>query len=221
MIGTPAIFVKMAGCPFDCDFCDSKSEWNARYSSPFEDIMRKRGRYAAMPVDVIAEHIYELVDANEDLPMVVFNGGEPLAQAEELAYLVALIRERYSNARFQVETSGGKCDGVTWIQRYPAFFHMIWLTVSPNERVEPDDKLFWRAKELRFLVHQFNEDWASGLCNIANKMTQLTFQPLRTYAANGIIDPESYHKNLQAATRLAHKWMGRVSVQSTVLGDIR
>ena len=60
-VGTPAVFVRLAGCNLNCRFCDT--DYSVRF-------------FASIP-DVVAR-VREL---GQDCPMVVLTGGEPFAQA--------------------------------------------------------------------------------------------------------------------------------------------
>jgi 7-carboxy-7-deazaguanine synthase len=81
--GTPAVFVRLAGCNLACDFCDTD------YSTKF---------FAS--VDEVVERIREI---GGDCPMVVLTGGEPLAQAETPALIEAL---RKDGRRVHIESNG-------------------------------------------------------------------------------------------------------------------
>ncbi len=81
--GTPAVFVRLAGCNLACDFCDTD------YSLKF----------LASPQDVV-ERVRELAG---DCPMVILTGGEPLAQRETLVLIDAL---RADGRRVHIESNG-------------------------------------------------------------------------------------------------------------------
>ncbi|HEX3369725.1 MAG TPA: 7-carboxy-7-deazaguanine synthase QueE [Candidatus Cybelea sp.] len=81
--GTPAVFVRLAGCNLACDFCDTD------YSMKF---------FAS--VDEVVARVRE---AGGDCPMVVLTGGEPLAQAETPPLIEALRRD---GRRVHVESNG-------------------------------------------------------------------------------------------------------------------
>jgi 7-carboxy-7-deazaguanine synthase len=81
--GTPAVFVRLAGCNLACDFCDTD------YSTKF---------FAG-----IDEVVARVRDAGGDCPMVVLTGGEPLAQAQTPALIDALRRD---GRRVHVESNG-------------------------------------------------------------------------------------------------------------------
>lgn len=81
--GTPAVFVRLAGCNLSCDFCDTD------YSLKF---------FAS--VDQVVARVRE---AGGDCPMVILTGGEPLAQSESLALIDALRRD---GRRVHIESNG-------------------------------------------------------------------------------------------------------------------
>ena len=81
--GTPAVFVRLAGCNLACDFCDTD------YSTKF-----------FADVDRIVATVREI---GRDCPMVVLTGGEPFAQAETPALIEAL---RADGRRVHVESNG-------------------------------------------------------------------------------------------------------------------
>ena len=81
--GTPAVFVRLAGCNLACDFCDTD------YATKF---FASAGEVVSM-----------VRSAGGDCPMVVLTGGEPLAQAESLALIEALQRD---GRRVHVESNG-------------------------------------------------------------------------------------------------------------------
>ena len=81
--GTPAVFVRLAGCNLSCDFCDTD--------------------YALKRIMSVEQVLAAVRDAGGDCPMVILTGGEPLAQ-EEATVLVDALRER--GRRVHVESNG-------------------------------------------------------------------------------------------------------------------
>ena len=81
--GTPAVFVRMAGCNLSCDFCDTD------YSLKF---------FAS--VDEVVARVRE---TGGDCPMVILTGGEPLVQSETQALIEAL---RCDERRVHIESNG-------------------------------------------------------------------------------------------------------------------
>jgi 7-carboxy-7-deazaguanine synthase len=81
--GTPAVFVRLAGCNLACDFCDTDYSMKA---------------FAA--VDDVVRIVREL---GGDCPAVILTGGEPLAQSETPALIEALRRD---GRRVHIESNG-------------------------------------------------------------------------------------------------------------------
>ena len=81
--GTPAVFVRLAGCNLACDFCDTD--------------------YALKFVAGIADVVARVRAEGGDCPMVILTGGEPLAQSAAPALIDAL---RADGRRVHVESNG-------------------------------------------------------------------------------------------------------------------
>jgi 7-carboxy-7-deazaguanine synthase len=81
--GTPAVFVRLAGCNLACDFCDT--DYATKSFASVDDV-----------VEIVRA-------AGGDCPMVVLTGGEPLAQAETLILIDALRRD---GRRVHIESNG-------------------------------------------------------------------------------------------------------------------
>jgi organic radical activating enzyme len=81
--GTPAVFVRLAGCNLNCRFCDT--DYSLR-------------EYASVPQ--IVARVREL---GGECPMVILTGGEPLAQRESSSLIEALRRD---GRRVHIESNG-------------------------------------------------------------------------------------------------------------------
>ncbi|MDQ6929083.1 MAG: 7-carboxy-7-deazaguanine synthase QueE [Candidatus Eremiobacteraeota bacterium] len=81
--GTPAVFVRLAGCNLSCDFCDTD--------------------YSLKRLAPVAEIVAQVRQAGGDCPMVILTGGEPLAQRETFALIEAL---RADGRRVHIESNG-------------------------------------------------------------------------------------------------------------------
>ncbi len=81
--GTPAIFVRLAGCNLACEFCDTD--------------------YATKSFASIGEIVANVREIGGDCPMVVLTGGEPLAQTETPELIESLHRD---GRRVHVESNG-------------------------------------------------------------------------------------------------------------------
>ncbi|HEX3466572.1 MAG TPA: 7-carboxy-7-deazaguanine synthase QueE [Candidatus Elarobacter sp.] len=81
--GTPAVFVRLAGCNLSCTFCDTD--------------------YALAFVATVDEVVARVRELGGDCPMVILTGGEPLAQRETGALIDAL---RADGRRVHIESNG-------------------------------------------------------------------------------------------------------------------
>lgn len=81
--GTPAVFVRLAGCNLSCDFCDTD--------------------YSLKRLASVSEILASVRAAGADCPMVILTGGEPLAQSATLALIEAL---RADGRRVHIESNG-------------------------------------------------------------------------------------------------------------------
>ncbi len=82
-VGTPAVFVRLAGCNLNCRFCDT--DYSLKFVAP------------------VAEVVARVRETGGGCPMVVLTGGEPLAQREALELIDAL---RADGRRIHVESNG-------------------------------------------------------------------------------------------------------------------
>lgn len=81
--GTPAVFVRLAGCNLACTFCDTD--------------------YALKQLRSVGDVVRAVRHAGGACPMVALTGGEPLAQAESSDLIEAL---RGDGRRVHVESNG-------------------------------------------------------------------------------------------------------------------
>lgn len=81
--GSPAVFLRLAGCNLHCNWCDTKHSW---------------GRGIAM-----AEHELAARINSYNSPGLVITGGEPLMQAEAIEQLLTLLPQELF---VEIETNG-------------------------------------------------------------------------------------------------------------------
>ena len=81
--GTPAVFVRLAGCNLSCDFCDT--DYSLKFLASVEDVVAR------------------VREIGGTCPMVILTGGEPLAQSETGELIEALRRD---GRRVHIESNG-------------------------------------------------------------------------------------------------------------------
>jgi 7-carboxy-7-deazaguanine synthase len=95
--GTPAYFIRIAGCDVGCVWCDVKDSWDAE-------------RHPLWPIEQLVTNV-----ANSGAPICVITGGEPAMY--DLSALTEGLHKK--NIKTHIETSGvyaltGKWDWVTF-----------------------------------------------------------------------------------------------------------
>lgn len=137
--GTPAIFIRLQGCPVGCPWCDTKHTWPEAPGTPvpFNELVQKSSSSPAW-ANASTDEILAYINRFPTIPLVVITGGEPLAQ--DIYNLVCAIIN--SDRHVQVETSGTH--------------HVIvppstWVTVSPKIDMPGALPIKWQA------IHRANE----------------------------------------------------------------
>jgi len=108
-LGKPSVFVRTQGCNLRCDFCDTKYTWN-----------EKEGK--SMTENEVANEIDKY-----GCKHVVFTGGEPALQIDEIVQVIDMIDTLGLFYTFEIETNGTidfseKCD----------YFNLV--TISPKQQ---------------------------------------------------------------------------------------
>ena len=107
-IGKPVIFVRTSGCNLTCNWCDTFYTWN------FDDIPRKNPHLTQAPVKredyvkemTVDEVVEYIIKISNGVHSVVFTGGEPTLQQDDLAKVATKLREYDPNWYFEIETNG-------------------------------------------------------------------------------------------------------------------
>jgi organic radical activating enzyme len=122
--GTPAVFIRGAGCNLACAFCDTDFSLKERRAP--RDILEEISRYPAR--------------------FVVLTGGEPTIQAAGFRALTALLQQ--NGYTVTMETNGTSADtlGVDWVTVSPKLSQGgEWVLRAGNEL-----KLVYEGQDLAF-----------------------------------------------------------------------
>jgi 7-carboxy-7-deazaguanine synthase len=199
--GTPAVFIRMQGCPVGCGWCDTKHTWavnESRAVSPGAMLAKRADEadsasFAWMTVDELLRTV-EAFEARH----VVITGGEPCLY--NLAPLTAYLRGMPRTV--QIETSG--------THEVAACRHGVFVTVSPKYDMAGGfkvlDSVLERADEFKFPVGRIRDviTLRERIAPIARRRNvPLWLQPLST-------SPAATRLCIEAAT--AYGW--RLSVQT-------
>lgn len=117
--GTPAVFVRLQGCPVGCPWCDTKHTWmtHPNDETRLTEILTKEkdsGRYVRLTAEELHTEIRKFKARH-----VVLTGGEPCMY--DLTHLTTLlVQDGYT---VQIETSG-----TFEVRVHP----QAWVTVSPK-----------------------------------------------------------------------------------------
>ena len=134
LAGSPATFIRFAGCNLKCPFCDTQHE-KVNIVADEQDILREIAGSA----------------------MVVLTGGEPTIQSDFLE-LMQFLTGRTRGITIAVETNGSNPYDIAAV----AFRPWVHVTVSPKlyNEVEARSALF--ASEMKF-VYDESHPWEKWL----------------------------------------------------------
>ncbi len=85
LVGTPALFLRLARCNLRCPWCDTKYSWEGGREVKVDDLAK------------------EIIEAS--LPLVVITGGEPLLQQRGVREIIEKSIELGYDGIFQIETN--------------------------------------------------------------------------------------------------------------------
>ena len=135
LAGVPSVFVRLAGCPLRCRWCDTKYAWDPMAGQEYS--------------------VTEIVQAVQQRPckFVVITGGEPMINAD----LPQLVRElKNAEKHITIETAG-----IAFIQDLPCDLMSISPKLSNSTPTDPElaavhEKSRLDTSVLRQLVDSYN-----------------------------------------------------------------
>lgn len=143
--GTPAVFIRLAGCNLACPWCDTPAPKEVLKMSPA----------------TIIEQVEELLSKsgkNRSSVLLVITGGEPTIQ--DYYQLVTSLKAAFPHNPLSMETNGRVCHEYDFYFLRKAFG--MWATVSPKFGIDKNIESYfgdgrWRGDELK-VVFDTKED---------------------------------------------------------------
>lgn len=135
-VGTPCVFVRLAGCNLQCPGCDTDYTTDRRFVS----------------VGQLYDECKKTTKRNLDL--VVLTGGEPFRQPAVAEFVRQML---YSGYRIQVETNGS-----LFVEDFPWASSRLTVVCSPKTPVL-NERLMPRIKVLKYVIRAGEVDDVDGL----------------------------------------------------------
>lgn len=141
--GYPAVIVRLAGCNLRCKWCDT----------PYSLEVNKNGILTYTPKEV-----FDKIVMFEGVNFVLFTGGEPLLQRDELVFLAGMLQYE-TNKTLILETSGS----VALDNEVLSCFDCTDMDIKcPSSKMEERNifqniPLLGERDELKFVMEDFND----------------------------------------------------------------
>jgi 7-carboxy-7-deazaguanine synthase len=201
--GTPAVFIRLAGCNLRCHFCDTDFESN------YDDGLMDWFSIASQAINLMEPYIQ----------LVVLTGGEPFLQDfSTLILQMSLHSERF---RFQVETAGTSLH-IPLVILDELLANGLSIVISPKTP-KIHDELAPYATAYKYLIRACDERSKLDGLPITNTQPEkrapyLLARPPKHYPRERIfvqpVDDENRELNTQAAVDVAMQYGYRLSLQT-------
>ena len=108
-VGVPSVFVRCSGCNLQCHWCDTEYTWNwlgtsYAHAKDRPDRPAKHDRQS-MQVRLSPAEVARIIGLSH-CNNVVFTGGEPMLQQDQLAKVALILSGENHEYEFEVETNG-------------------------------------------------------------------------------------------------------------------
>lgn len=157
-IGTPTVFVRLTGCPLECEWCDQQDAWTSGESMSIEEVLGVVGGY--------------------DCGYVCVTGGEPLAQPEAVTLITKLLNTGYM---VSLETGGSQslqdlpCEESLLVSldiKCPSSKMHEKMELSNIELLSPSD-------QLKFVIADERDyEYAKGIIQQHKPTSSVVMQPV-------------------------------------------
>jgi 7-carboxy-7-deazaguanine synthase len=175
LAGVPSVFVRLAGCPLQCRWCDTQYAWNQRAGEDYT------------PADI--------TEATQQWPckFIVITGGEPMINSD----LPKLVTEfKTAGKHITIETAG-----ITYVPGMPC--DLISISPKLSNSIPDDAKTSTTHKDSRLdiaVLQELVENYEYQLKFVVDSQDDLP-EIQQTIKKIGSVNPEKVMLMPQAATR--------------------
>lgn len=202
--GWPSVFLRLAGCNFNCDWCDTDHKFT---------------------LESTKEVIDDLLSRVTRIPHLVITGGEPLIQLEEVHSLISTVYKNCERALVNLQTNGfaSKNSVNELTSFYLSTSKKLFLSVAPKWPELIDSKKYrdhltatknTKEKEIKLIGGWWREDkkieWI--LKHMYNQRDTIVFQPMwidcptRTKDANIKDNAKTSSDFIRETSKFIEKW---------------
>ena len=186
-IGQPSVFIRTAGCPLRCSWCDTPDALNvqtAKHSLPWQKVFDSTTGFG--------------------ISKITLTGGEPLAQDEnDLNNLVAA----YEKNKFSLTIETGGSMQISRLQRDPAFTRFVIDYKLPSSGME--EKMITQLFPVRYGFSELDkikmviQDWTDFQRAVKIvRMNAALKVPISQFCFSPMLDSESWPRIVEWLTRV-------------------
>lgn len=220
-IGTPALFIRLAGCNLNCSYCDSSytHDWK-KYDKKKETVKLSIQEIIDIAVKIIPKsYIREKI-------LVVITGGEPLLQKKGLIKLLDELRNKFHNPIIEIETNGTQNFSNEIDDRISCYSISPKLSnthIEESKRIDIDILSQYLNSSYNDIVFKFIVSEKNNLAEIKKIQENLHLSPESIYVMpEGINNEDLKNKSLWIAnTCLKERWNFSYRLQILLWGNER
>jgi 7-carboxy-7-deazaguanine synthase len=163
--GLPAIFLRLAGCNFNCS-------WKVNGKIQYCDTQYAREDGEKLPIVQVAKDIMVLKNKFPLVDMVVVTGGEPTIQAAPLIKLIKILYNNGTN-HIDIETNGSLPKNSQHLDDWMSHFTHYIVSPKPLTKIKELTALYYFINNkndfyLKIVYDGHNLNWITSIINDFN-----------------------------------------------------
>ena len=175
--GKPVIFVRFAGCNYDCPWCD-------------EALSRRNNKFnTEIKTEDALEQINNFIISN-NCHSIIFTGGEPSLYYKDIKTIIYYFNSLYPDMWYGCESNG--------TGNYEFYKMMDFTCISPkykqtilNNFILSNKYILFKG-EMRIVIDQYNEefkDWIKSMLTLGQSRNLLLYlSPVTTFHGENMLD---------------------------------